>query len=40
MSKILTAKALVGGMIQLLLFPLILFLVAGTLVLAWRPGSF
>ncbi len=36
MSKILTAKALVGGIIQLLLFPLILFLAAGTLV--WPAG--
>jgi protein-S-isoprenylcysteine O-methyltransferase Ste14 len=33
MRRILTTKALVGGVIQLLLFPLILFLVAGTL--AW-----
>ncbi len=36
MSKILTAKALVGGVIQVLLFPLVLFLAAGTL--AWPAG--
>lgn len=33
MSKTLTVKSLVGGLIQLLLFPVVLFLVAGTL--AW-----
>ena len=33
MARILTAKALVGGAVQLLLFPLVLFLAAGTL--AW-----
>jgi|SRR5579859_7176078 len=33
MSRTLTTKSLVGGVIQLLLFPLVLFLVAGTL--AW-----
>jgi protein-S-isoprenylcysteine O-methyltransferase Ste14 len=36
MSRILTAKALVGGVIQVLLFPLVLFLAAGTL--AWPAG--
>ncbi|MEO7019994.1 MAG: isoprenylcysteine carboxylmethyltransferase family protein [Ktedonobacteraceae bacterium] len=36
MSKIFTGKALVGGISQLLLFPLILFLAAGTL--AWPAG--
>ena len=36
MSKTLTTQALVGGVIQLLLFPLVLFLAAGTL--AWPAG--
>lgn len=36
MPKILTGKALVGGLSQLLLFPLVLFLTAGTLV--WPAG--
>jgi protein-S-isoprenylcysteine O-methyltransferase Ste14 len=36
MSKTLTTKALVGGIIQLLMFPLILFLAAGTV--AWLAG--
>jgi protein-S-isoprenylcysteine O-methyltransferase Ste14 len=36
MSRILTAKALVGAVIQVLLFPLVLFLAAGTL--AWLAG--
>jgi len=36
MHMILTAKALVGGIIQLLLFPLVLFLAAGTV--AWPAG--
>jgi protein-S-isoprenylcysteine O-methyltransferase Ste14 len=36
MSITLTTKALVGGMIQLLMFPLALFLAAGTL--AWPAG--
>jgi protein-S-isoprenylcysteine O-methyltransferase Ste14 len=36
MPRILTIKALVGGMIQLLLFPLALFLAAGTV--AWPAG--
>jgi hypothetical protein len=33
MSKTLTTQALVGGIIQLLMFPLALFLAAGTV--AW-----
>src|SRR5260370_35797492 len=36
MIKALTTQALVGGVIQLLLFPLVLFLAAGTL--AWPAG--
>ncbi len=36
MPKILTTRALLGGMIQVLLFPLALFLAAGTL--AWPAG--
>ena len=36
MSRTLTTQALVGGVIQLLLFPLVLFLAAGTLV--WPAG--
>src|SRR5215467_588658 len=36
MPMIFTTKALVGGMIQLLLFPLTLFLAAGTV--AWPAG--
>jgi protein-S-isoprenylcysteine O-methyltransferase Ste14 len=36
MSKTLTTQALAGGVIQLLLFPLVLFLAAGTL--AWPAG--
>src|ERR1051326_8656893 len=36
MSGTITAKAIVGGATQLLLFPLVLFLAAGTL--AWAAG--
>ncbi len=36
MFKALTTQAMVGGVIQLLLFPLVLFLAAGTL--AWPAG--
>ena len=36
MSNTLTMKSLVGGLIQLLLFPVVLFLAAGTL--AWPVG--
>ena len=36
MSRTFTTQALVGGVIQLLLFPLFLFLAAGTL--AWPAG--
>src|SRR5437899_3808088 len=36
MSRTFTTQALVGGVIQLLLFPVVLFLTAGTL--AWPAG--